>query len=106
MASCCCAWAAGAGSNRLAGRDRTAAAAAAAAWTSIAVQAPLPDGGCPACAPQVVILEGIYALNARLRPQLDLRVSITGARSRPRGLGSRIPRAGRGTRGGRTAADS
>lgn len=29
---------------------------------------------------RVVILEGIYALNARLRPLLDLRVSITGAR--------------------------
>ncbi|PRW57239.1 Uridine-cytidine kinase C [Chlorella sorokiniana] len=27
---------------------------------------------------RVVILEGIYALNVRLRPQLDLRVSITG----------------------------
>lgn len=27
---------------------------------------------------RVVILEGIYALNARLRPLLDLRVSITG----------------------------
>ena len=27
---------------------------------------------------RVVIVEGIYALNTRLRPQLDLRVSITG----------------------------
>lgn len=28
---------------------------------------------------RIVIIEGIYALNERLRPLLDLRVSVTGA---------------------------
>jgi uridine kinase len=35
---------------------------------------------------RVVIIEGIYALSERLKPLLDLRVSITGGRRRGVGV--------------------